>query len=84
MDLLLWGDRVVETPSLRVPHPRMHERAFVLIPLTEIAPHAVHPVLGKSVRELRDALGATPDVIPLGRPGGTEVIEEEIPCSAES
>jgi 2-amino-4-hydroxy-6-hydroxymethyldihydropteridine diphosphokinase len=84
LDLLLWGDRVVETPSLRVPHPRMHERAFVLIPLAEIAPHAVHPVLSKSIRELRDALESTSDVIPLDRPGGSAVIEEETTCSAES
>jgi len=52
IDLLLYGGAVVETPDVSVPHPRMAERAFVLAPLCEIAPDAVHPVLGESVREL--------------------------------
>lgn len=45
LDLLLYGDEVLETPELRVPHPRLHERLFVLVPLAEIAPDVVHPVL---------------------------------------
>ncbi len=52
LDLLLYEDRVIEEPGLRVPHPRMHERRFVLQPLCEIAPEAVHPVLQKTAREL--------------------------------
>ncbi len=52
LDLLLYGDRVIDTPDLAVPHPRMHERAFVLVPLAEIGPDAIHPVLKKSAREL--------------------------------
>ncbi len=57
LDLLLYGDRVIEMPALTVPHPRMHERRFVLGPLCEIAPEAVHPVLGRTVREMLEGLG---------------------------
>jgi 2-amino-4-hydroxy-6-hydroxymethyldihydropteridine diphosphokinase len=52
IDILLYGDQVIETPNLVIPHPRLAERAFVLIPLDEIAPELVHPVSGKTVREL--------------------------------
>ncbi len=46
LDLLLYGDGVIDDARLTVPHPRLHERAFVLVPLLEIAPGAVHPRLG--------------------------------------
>ena len=46
LDLLLFGQRVVQEPGLEVPHPRLHERAFVLQPLLELAPRLVHPRLG--------------------------------------
>jgi len=52
IDILMYGDLVIRTPALTVPHPRMHERYFVLKGLAEIAPDAVHPVLGVSVKEL--------------------------------
>jgi len=52
IDILLAGDRIIVTTRLVIPHPRMAERNFVLIPLKEIAPQAVHPVLGVDVEEL--------------------------------
>ena len=52
LDLLLYGDRVVNEPDLVVPHPRMHERAFVLEPLVQIAPDARHPLLKTTAAEL--------------------------------
>jgi 2-amino-4-hydroxy-6-hydroxymethyldihydropteridine diphosphokinase len=51
-DLLLYGERVVEEPGLTVPHPELHRRRFVLEPLAEVAPWAVHPVLARTVEEL--------------------------------
>ena len=52
LDLLLFGEEVMDTPLLTVPHPMMHEREFVLGPLAEIAGEVVHPVFNKSVREM--------------------------------
>jgi 2-amino-4-hydroxy-6-hydroxymethyldihydropteridine diphosphokinase len=52
MDILLYGDQVIDTPELQVPHPRMHLRRFVLEPLAEIAPNVRHPVSGQSATEM--------------------------------
>jgi len=56
LDLLLYGDIEKETEFLRLPHPRLHERRFVLEPLVEIAPHVVHPKLKKSAEELLESV----------------------------
>jgi 2-amino-4-hydroxy-6-hydroxymethyldihydropteridine diphosphokinase len=58
IDILMYSDLVHHDPTLTLPHPRMHERAFVLEPMAEIAPDLVHPILGLSMRQLRDQLVA--------------------------
>ena len=52
IDILFYDDMVLSTPTLTIPHPHMHERGFVLLPLMDIAPDLVHPVMKKSVREM--------------------------------
>ncbi len=52
IDILLFGDRVVDEPGLKIPHPSMHQRRFVLAPLAEIAPDARHPLVAKTAQEM--------------------------------
>lgn len=52
LDLLLWGNSVIDLPGLAVPHPRMHQRSFVLDPLCDLVPDAVHPLLGETIAAL--------------------------------
>ena len=59
LDLLLYGDLVLEEAGLSVPHPRLHERAFVLVPLLDLLPEGRHPLLGQSFAELLASLDAS-------------------------
>jgi 2-amino-4-hydroxy-6-hydroxymethyldihydropteridine diphosphokinase len=59
LDLLLYGEERIDEPDLEVPHPRLHERPFVLAPLRELAPAVRHPVLRRSAAELAEALEAS-------------------------
>lgn len=52
LDILFFGDQILDYPDLIIPHPHIQERNFVLLPLNEIAPHFIHPELNKSSREL--------------------------------
>jgi 2-amino-4-hydroxy-6-hydroxymethyldihydropteridine diphosphokinase len=59
IDLLLYGDEIISSQELVIPHPLMHERRFVLQPLAEIAPHAVHPTLQMTIDGLLQNLDPT-------------------------
>jgi len=65
IDILLYGAEVLETAELVIPHPRMTEREFVLVPLAEIAPDIIHPTSGKTVRELLSDIEEEQGVLPL-------------------
>ena len=70
IDILLSGDEIIDTPTLTVPHPAMHQRRFVLEPLAEIAPRLMHPKIKRTIQELLDALPKGQIVRRL-RPGPT-------------
>lgn len=56
LDILLFDELIITGETLIIPHPRMHERLFVLVPLAEIAPHIIHPVLRRPIIELKEEL----------------------------
>ena len=66
IDLLAYGDLIIDSPDLTLPHPRLHLRAFVLVPLLEIAPEWRHPVLAKTPAELLTAAATVAGVERLG------------------
>ena len=63
IDILLYDDKIIESPNLIIPHPLMHQRSFVLIPLAEIAPNKRHPILNKTIAQLVKILQGASDVI---------------------
>ncbi len=65
IDILLYGDEAVDTRDLVIPHPKMAERSFVLVPLAEIAPDIVHPVLKKTIKEMNQAIKEKQSVMKL-------------------
>lgn len=66
LDILFYDEQTINQPGLIIPHPRLHERAFVMIPLAEIVPGLIHPTLGASMAELRDQVGARSEVVRTG------------------
>jgi 2-amino-4-hydroxy-6-hydroxymethyldihydropteridine diphosphokinase len=73
IDILAYGPLVVKTRELEIPHPRLHERTFVLYPLAEVAPDFRHPASGKSISEMMAALAAPSRAVPLA----AEILEED-------
>lgn len=68
IDILLYGDRVVSDEDLQIPHPFLHERRFVLLPLADIAAGVEHPTLYQTIREILDAVPDTRGVLPYSVP----------------
>jgi 2-amino-4-hydroxy-6-hydroxymethyldihydropteridine diphosphokinase len=68
IDILFYEDLVLETPTLQIPHPRLTQRAFVLVPLAQIAPHLVHPRSGLTIQEILAQTEGLEEVRPFKPP----------------
>ena len=73
VDIIFYGDMIMQTPELTIPHPRLEERAFVLIPLLEIAPDLRHPVSGESIKDLAARVQGRGGVKKIGELGVGDV-----------
>ena len=73
VDILLYGRRVVDQPGLQIPHPRLHQRAFVLVPLAELCPHLEHPVSKASMAALASRVDGRDGVKLWGSGPSTQV-----------
>jgi len=69
LDILFYNDSVIEEESLQIPHPRMHERAYALVPMLELDPDFVHPIIGKTVFEIHSELENPEEVYLYGTRG---------------
>jgi 2-amino-4-hydroxy-6-hydroxymethyldihydropteridine diphosphokinase len=66
LDLLLFGEEIINNEHLKIPHPQMHLRRFVLVPMAQIAPRVLHPILGMTIEALLERFsGSSQDVVPL-------------------
>jgi 2-amino-4-hydroxy-6-hydroxymethyldihydropteridine diphosphokinase len=81
LDVILYDDVVALSPELAIPHPRLHERAFVLLPLAELEPDRLHPVLERTVRELAGNV-LDQDAVPLE--ADSRALRERLDHDAES
>ncbi|MEN4010737.1 MAG: 2-amino-4-hydroxy-6-hydroxymethyldihydropteridine diphosphokinase [Bellilinea sp.] len=91
LDIIFYEDIIFTANQLRIPHPRLAERAFVLLPLNDLVPAKIHPVLGKSVAELLAALdlsGITPYPLPEGYellpPGGWRSLPDDLRAALQA
>ena len=73
LDILLFGATIMDTPELILPHPRLHERKFTLLPLIEIDPDLVHPLLHRRLADMLDEIDDTQNIELFRRATGEEL-----------